>query len=1056
VSETKNSSPDSTAVRKTRLKRWLIGFFAVFLIIAVGLSSIDLDQAKDTLIAKVSAESGMDIEIESIGFGFAHGLGLKCSGVKVVTPKGETYAVDHLHLLAEWAPLLVGEFKISSATLDRPRLTLKLSDTPAKKPAPSKKEPGDAKPGSTTPVKSAQEALKKSQLSVRNFKISDGQITLIHPGKQQSLLARVDLSLQLEQISSDRLDVLVDSLKISTGEISLQGKAKGENLTAENAHLSVDLETNSFDLNDIKPTLAFFSKDIEKTLAKITELQIEDISLNIQTPLAALEKPEALKQQSSGQLDFNIKNVVLNLGANPLQINTLEGTGKWSQGVLHPDIKGTALGSEFGLKGELPLIATQKNIKADINWTELDITRLPLPKAEGWHPESGNVSGALNLSGPIPEAGKALPKNLKGKLNFKFKKLVLAQPNQSEKISLPALEGSGDYQSNQLNYQIIGNIFEGNFKSNGAVKNLKQPILDNQLEFSNLDLSKLNMLKPGTGIPTQGVASGSVKLKGPVPKNGNLDNLAVETSFNVANLSLPVPNGKKMFPLAISKLNGKARLNKNKLTHDINAEMLGGSLGLTGNLEMGGKIIADTTLKLKTIDLSSLDQLEKSVYGIVSADIKLKGPLPENGKGLPSGLKIDTAFDLKNLSLPLDVKGKTVNAELSRLKGSASLNNNQLQHDITAKLLGGNASVKGNLGLKEKGVKTVDTDIGLEHIDLAWIQGIKKGDWIPASGKLTGQLKVKGPLSENNTNIKAAGTLTASKLVLGTGEKKNTVETAKLTLKDSSKEFTHALIELDEFKTAGLEFKKVQTKFKINPKQIDLVEGRVFPKNGQLKLAGSFLPPSGAYRLKFKGDKLKVEDFAKQLAGPLDLQGKLNGTLPENGKGFPDIAKQLSGDIKLNLVDGNLPELGALETILTILNPTSLLDAKKAGLNYEYLGGDLKIVKGLVNTDNFEMKSSQINMQVLGDADLGKDTINAQIKVMPLQMLDETIKSIPLLGQILTGGKKGGIIETYFKVDGKLSAPNVTAQAHKSLTEKPGAILNELMNIPGNLTGGSK
>jgi hypothetical protein len=47
----------------------------------VGLSSIDLDQIKDTFIAKVSAESGMNIEIESIGFGFAHGLILKCRGV---------------------------------------------------------------------------------------------------------------------------------------------------------------------------------------------------------------------------------------------------------------------------------------------------------------------------------------------------------------------------------------------------------------------------------------------------------------------------------------------------------------------------------------------------------------------------------------------------------------------------------------------------------------------------------------------------------------------------------------------------------------------------------------------------------------------------------------------------------------------------------------------------------------------------------------------------------------------------------------------------------------
>ena len=1024
MSENQNSSPESASIGKTRLKRWLIGFFAVFLIIAAGLSSIDLDQAKDTLIAKVSAESGMKIEIESIGFGFAHGLGLKCSGVKVVTPKGETYAVDHLHLLAEWAPLLVGEFKINNATLDRPQLTLNLSESPAKKPETSKKEPVDTKPSLTTPFKSAQEALKKSQLALRNFKISDGQITLIHPGKQQSLLARVDLSLQFEQISSDRLDVLVDSLKINTGEFSLQGKAKGENLTAENSHLSVDLETSSFDLNDIKPVLAFFSKDVDKTLEKITELQIKDISLNIQAPLAALKKPKALKQQSSGQLNFNIKNAILNLGANPLQINTLEGTGKWSQGVLQPDIKGTALGSQFGLKGKLPLTTTQKNIKADINWTALDITRLPLPKSESWYPESGNVSGAFNISGPLPETGKALPKNLKGKLNFKLNKLVLAQPNQSEKISLPTLEGNGDYQNNQLNYQVIGNIFAGNFKSNGAVKDLKHPILDNQIEFTNLDLSKLKLLKSGTGIPTLGIASGNVKLKGPVPKDGNLDNLAIETSFNVANLSLPVKNPKKMFPLVIPKLKGKASLNKNILTHDISAEMLGGRLSATGNLQLGSKMIADTTLKLNTIDLSSLDQLEKPVYAIVSADIKLNGPIPDNGKFLTSGLKIDTVFDLENLSLPLDIEGKIVNAELSRLKGSASLKNNHLQQDITVKLLGGNASVKGSLDLKDAGIKTVDTDIELEHIDLAWIQGIKKGDWIPASGKLTSQLKIKGRLSEKNINIKAAGTLTASKLVLGTGEKKNTIKTAKLTLKDSSKGFIPALIELDKIKTDGLQLEKVRANFNISPKQIDLVDGRIFPKNGQLKLAGNFLPSSGAYRLRFQGDKLKVEDFTQKLAGPLNLQGKLTGTLPENSTGFPDIAKELSGEVKINLADGTLTELApVLKTLLTLLNPTTALQATKAGMSYESLGGDFKIVKGLVKTDNFDMESPQINLQVVGEANLGTDTINAQVKAMPLQMLDKTIKAIPLLGNILTGGKKGGIIETYFKVDGKLSAP---------------------------------
>jgi hypothetical protein len=1046
VPKMENSSPQKLISLNTFLKWGLIGFLGAILVIAIVLST-NLDEAKNTLIAKVSAETGMKIDIESIGFGFAHGLGLKCSGVNIVTPDGETYAVEQLHLLAQWGPLFAGKFKIDSAALDSPKLTLILPDSTEKKTESDKKVLEETKPFSS-PVQSAQKKLKETQLSVRNLKISDGQITLMHPKNQKTLLANVDLNLQLDQVSSDKLNVLVDALKISTGEISLEGNAKGENLTAQNGNLSFELETSSFGLDDLKPVLAFFSQ--QKVLKNINALEIKNLALSGKAPLEALKKPEKLLQQSGGKINFNITKVAF-AGTNPLQIEPLEGTAKWSDGVLQPDIKATALGSEFGLKGKI----TTKKINTETYWKELNITQLPLPASNSWSPIAGVVSGTLNLDGPLPEPEKPLPVKLKGKLNFQFKDLVLA--NKLEKISLPKLEGSSDYKSNQLDYQLLGNIFAGNFKSNGKVKDLKHPNIDSQLEYSNLDLSQFTMLKPGIGIPTQGKASGTLKLKGPLPENGNLHNLAVQTSFDIASLSLPMVLNKKTFPLEIPSLKGTADLNENKLTHNVNANLLGGSVGVTGNLKIGSKKSAHTTIKIKTIDLSSLDQFIPSASGSISADVKLKGHLPENGK-IPSNLKVDTNFDLENLRIPLEVTGKMVTAEISKIKGTVSLNRNKLDHNITAKLLGGNVSAKGNLLLKDSGTpRTVDTAIGLEHLDLVLVQRLKKGDWVPTSGKLTGNLKVKGPIPEGKDSpikIKATGTLTASALALGTGEKKNAIGTAKLTLKDSSKDFIQALIELDRFQTAGLEFKKIQTNFKINPKQIDLIEGRVFPKNGQLKLKGAFKPPSGAYRIQFKGDKLKVEDFAKQMAGPLNLQGKLNGKLPEKSTGFPDIAKELSGQVKLYLRDGMLPELKAVDALLTILNPTSALQTSKAGLNYESVGGDFKIVKGLVNTDNFEMKSSQINLQVVGEADLGADTVKAQVKAMPLQMLDKTIKAIPLLGQILSGGKKGGIIATYFKVDGKLSAPSVTAQPHKSLTEKTGAILNELINM--NLTGDSK
>ncbi|HIE41886.1 MAG TPA: hypothetical protein EYP95_01335, partial [Nitrospinaceae bacterium] len=138
------------------------------------------------------------------------------------------------------------------------------------------------------------------------------------------------------------------------------------------------------------------------------------------------------------------------------------------------------------------------------------------------------------------------------------------------------------------------------------------------------------------------------------------------------------------------------------------------------------------------------------------------------------------------------------------------------------------------------------------------------------------------------------------------------------------------------------------------------------------------------------------------------------------------------------------------EQFFTLLNPISALDSTDKGLGYDYLGGDFKITKGVVHTRNLEMKGPQIMLNVEGQADLVLDTVNAQVKAMPLQMLDKTLKAIPLLGQLLTGGKKGGLIETYFRVDGKLSKPNFTMQPHKSLLEKPGSILKELLKLKQN------
>ena len=79
---------------KSTLIRWIWMPFALIFITTIILTQIDLDSVKEKLIEKVSNETGLKVEIDSIEFGFSRGLGLQCKGVKVSTPE----AVSYTHL----------------------------------------------------------------------------------------------------------------------------------------------------------------------------------------------------------------------------------------------------------------------------------------------------------------------------------------------------------------------------------------------------------------------------------------------------------------------------------------------------------------------------------------------------------------------------------------------------------------------------------------------------------------------------------------------------------------------------------------------------------------------------------------------------------------------------------------------------------------------------------------------------------------------------------------------------------------------------------------------
>ena len=924
----KENSPP--ARKRFSLKLWIGVPCALILALVIILSQIDLETVKENFVQRISQETGLKVAMESIGFSFSHGLGLQLKGVKVRSPEGNHFSVERLHLLAEWSPLLKGEFKIKSVTLEHPEATLEIP-APLPKVEEKQKSQPETKLIDPEKIQSAASKVKSTRLSIKKLIVSNGKITLIRAGTAKQVSLSVDGIFVLNRSPGEHLDISASAVKVQTGAIIFAGDGIASNLTEDNAKISLNLKSNSFSWEEMQSVLDFLGN--KETLTALAAVNIDQLAIKAEIPVSSLGQIETLQKQMIAQVKLKTSNIVLNMGEKSYPIETLAGEASLEKQVLAHNFSATVLGNDFDIKGKLQL-GQKPMLNSRINWHGLDVSQLPLPPTAGWQASKGKLSGTLTLIGPVPGAGEKFPGQLKTSLQFDAENLKLQNAN-SPALLLNRLEGTGEFANHQVNYNIKGGTFNGTFQSDGTItlsaSGSRPPVLNNRVEFANLDLSQLPLPMPATA-------------------------------------------------------------------------------------------------------------------GNISGHIKLNGPLPDTGDLLTGNLKIDTNFKVTGLNLSTD----TLPINIQQLEGKATLDRGRLKHDLNGTVFGGKVKTKGALlfqKIKEETLIIANSDLVLDQVSLDWLPLIHKS--APSAGTVTGNLKIKGPLPTNgkiSPALKLNGILNASKLVLGDQQ----IGKVKLDFKESSSTLTQVQVELERIKLGDRGFKKFVGLLQITPEKIDLTGGQVWPMNGLIKLVGDFKPESKNYRLKFKGDKLKVEEFIPpDLMGPLQFSGAVIGTLPQNTDtpSLADYSRDLSGNIKIKLVDGTLPELGVLKNLLTLLNPTSVLNTGKTGLSYDLLAGDFKIVKGVVHTSNLEMKGPEIMLAAKGQANLVQDTINAQVKAMPLQMLDKALKAIPLLGQILTGGKKGGVIETYFKVHGKLSKPKFTLQPHKTLLEKPGSILKELFKL---------
>ncbi len=178
--------------------------------------------------------------------------------------------------------------------------------------------------------------------------------------------------------------------------------------------------------------------------------------------------------------------------------------------------------------------------------------------------------------------------------------------------------------------------------------------------------------------------------------------------------------------------------------------------------------------------------------------------------------------------------------------------------------------------------------------------------------------------------------------------------------------------------------------------------------------------------------------------------------LQGQGGDLKQLTKSLKGRLSFDFKDGriNTGKLlnGAVELFGISIDPKTVdKRTREPDTDYRQIFGDFSILDGVARTENFLYEEEEKRLSLVGAFDLNTSRMGTVVGYAPFRTMDRIIKRIPLLGPIITGGKEGSLITSYYKVEGPFSDPKVESVPFKSISEKILGTLEGIIIAPSEL-----
>lgn len=138
---------------------------------------------------------------------------------------------------------------------------------------------------------------------------------------------------------------------------------------------------------------------------------------------------------------------------------------------------------------------------------------------------------------------------------------------------------------------------------------------------------------------------------------------------------------------------------------------------------------------------------------------------------------------------------------------------------------------------------------------------------------------------------------------------------------------------------------------------------------------------------------------------------------------------------KLQIKDFALKEAPLMSKLLTLAFPTGIIDLmsdkglvfRQFKVNFGYTPSRILLKEGRAH-------GISLGMTVNGTIDRNYDQLNLQGSVIPAQMLNTILSKVPLVGELLTGGKHEGLFAISYSIEGPTQNPHISVNPISALT----------------------